>query len=87
MADSSEYRLFETHEFLSKLDRLPSPQATAIRTKLRGRVYPQMRTQPFHGANIRKLRGFAAGVRRYRTGTTAPDECAERCPVSRYVRG
>ena len=68
MADTSEYRLFETDEFLSKLDRLPSPRAAAIRAKLRSHVYRQIRTQPFHGANIRKLRGYAAGVWRYRLG-------------------
>ena len=68
MADTSDYRLFETDEFLSQLERLPSPQATAIRAKLRSHVYPQIRTQPFHGANIRKLRGFAVGVWRYRIG-------------------
>ncbi len=68
MADTSDYRLFETDEFLSRLDRLPSRQATAIRVKLRSHVYPQIRTQPFHGANIRQLRGFAAGVWRYRIG-------------------
>ena len=68
VADTSDYRLFETDEFLSRLDRLPSRQATAIRVKLRSHVYPQIRTQPFHGANIRQLRGFAAGVWRYRIG-------------------
>ena len=68
MADTSEYRLFETDEFLSKLDGLPGPRAAAIRAKLRSQVYLQIRTQPFHGANIRKLRGFAAGAWRYRIG-------------------
>ena len=69
MADTSEYRLFETDEFLSKLDRLPRPRAAAIRAKLGSHVYPQIRTQPFHGANIRKLRGYAARVWRYRIGS------------------
>ena len=69
MADTSEYRLFETDEFLSRLDLLPGPRATAIRAKLGSHVYPQIRTQPFYGANIRKLRGFAAGVWRYRIGS------------------
>ncbi|MDD9986929.1 MAG: type II toxin-antitoxin system RelE/ParE family toxin [Spirochaetaceae bacterium] len=68
MADTSEYRLFETDEFLSKLDGLLGPRAAAIRAKLRSQVYLQIRTQPFHGANIRKLRGFAAGAWRYRIG-------------------
>ena len=68
MADTSEYQVFETNEFISKLEALPGRQAGAIRNKLRSYVYPQIRTQPFYGANIRKLRGFAAGVWRYRIG-------------------
>ena len=68
MADTSEYRVFETDEFISKLEELPGRQARTIRGKLRSHVYPQIRTQPFYGANIRKLRGFAADVWRYRIG-------------------
>ena len=39
-----------------------------IRSKLRSHVYPQIRVQPFYGANIRKLRGFATDVWRHRIG-------------------
>ena len=68
MAATSEYRLFETDEFTSKLEALPGRQAEAIRAKLRSYVYPQIKAQPFYGANIRKLRGFAPSVWRYRIG-------------------
>ena len=39
-----------------------------IRGTLYSHVYLQIRTQPFYGANIRKLRGYPAGVWRYRIG-------------------
>ena len=68
MEDTSEYRIFETAEFMAKLDKLPDRQGRAIRAKLQSYVYPQMRKQPVNGTNIRKLRGFAADVWRYRIG-------------------
>lgn len=68
MAATSEYQIFETDEFTSKLDALPGTQARAIRDKLRIYVYPQIKVQPFYGANIRKLRGYAPDVWRYRIG-------------------
>ena len=67
-AASYQYRVFETDEFVSKLEALPGRQARTIRGKLRSYVYPQIRAQPFYGANIRKLRGFATDVWRYRIG-------------------
>ena len=67
-AASDQYQVFETDEFVSKLEALPGRQARTIRDKLRSYVYPQIRVQPFYGANIRKLRGFAADVWRYRIG-------------------
>ena len=68
MGDSSEYRIFETDEFISKLQKLPSRSERAIRAKLTTYVYPQLRVQPFDGTNIRKLRGFSADAWRYRIG-------------------
>jgi mRNA interferase RelE/StbE len=66
--DSSEYRIFETDEFRHKLEKLSGTNIRAIHTKLENYVYPQLREQPFFGANIRKLRGFDADVWRYRIG-------------------
>ena len=67
-AASDQYQVFETDEFVSKLEALPGRQARTIRGKLSSYVYPQIRAQPFYGANIRKLRGFATDVWRYRIG-------------------
>ena len=67
-AASDRYGVFETDEFISRLAALPRRQARMIRGKLYSHVYPQIRTQPFYGANIRKLRGYSAGVWRYRIG-------------------
>ena len=68
MAATSEYQVFETDEFTSKLEALRGREAAVIRAKLRSHVYPQIKTQPFYGANIRKLRGFSPSVWRYRIG-------------------
>jgi mRNA interferase RelE/StbE len=67
-AGSSEYRIFETEEFQRKADKLPLQDASAIRSKLAEYVYPQLREQPFHGTNIRKLRGYVPNTWRYRIG-------------------
>ncbi len=68
MDDSSEYRVFESDEFIRKLEKLSGTDIRAIRTKLENYVDPQLREQPFFGENIRKLRGFGADVWRYRIG-------------------
>lgn len=68
MEKSSEYRIFETDEFIRKLDRLNRPDAMSIRAKLQSYAYPQLQEQPFYGANIRKLRSFSLDVWRYRIG-------------------
>jgi len=65
---SSEYGIFETAEFVRRIEKLSKADARAIRTKLQKHVYPQLREQPFFGANIRKIRGFSADVWRYRIG-------------------
>ena len=66
--DSSEYRIFETDEFLRRLDKLPRRDADAVRRKLDSYVVPQLRANPFHGPNIRKLRGYSPDTWRYRIG-------------------
>lgn len=39
-----------------------------IEKKLSGYVYPQLRTAPFYGLNIKKLRGYTPQTWRYRIG-------------------
>lgn len=64
----SEFCLFQTDEFLKRLDKLPSQEATQIRKKLKNYVYPQLRGEPFFGPNIKKLRDYSPDTWRYRIG-------------------
>ena len=65
---SSDFRIFETEEFQKKLSRLPARVSRFIRGKLVEYVYPQLRTDPFLGPNIKKLRGYEPDTWRYRIG-------------------
>jgi len=64
----SEYRIFETNEFLKKIKKLSSKDATFLRKKLDSFVYPQIKIEPFWGNNIKKLRGYSPETWRYRVG-------------------
>jgi mRNA interferase RelE/StbE len=63
-----DFRVFETKEFLKKLGKLSEDHAHAIRKKLDGYVYPQLKKEPFFGPNIRKLRDYTPDMWRYRIG-------------------
>jgi mRNA interferase RelE/StbE len=64
----SEFRIFETEEFAKRLMKLSSRDVTFIRRKLRSFVYPQLKTEPFWGNNIKKLQGYTPETWRYRIG-------------------
>ena len=64
----SEFRIFETDELLSKLEKLPAQDRDTIRAKLAEYAYPRLREQPYYGTNIRKLRGYTPDTWRYRIG-------------------
>jgi len=64
----SEFRIFETDEFQKKLGRLPARASRFVQKKLTDYVYPQLRKDPFLGPNIKKLKGYAAAIWRYRIG-------------------
>lgn len=64
----SDYRIFETDEFQSRLRKLNLGQRRVIENKLERYVYPQLRTAPYFGPNIRKLRGYEPETWRYRIG-------------------
>jgi len=64
----SEYRIFETEEFVRALEKLPKDSANFIRVKLVNHAYPQLREMPSYGPNIRKLRGHKPETWRYRIG-------------------
>jgi mRNA interferase RelE/StbE len=66
--DLSDFRIFETDEFMKKLDNLSSRDATFLRKKLDDYVYPQIKSEPFWGKNIKKLQGYSPDTWRYRIG-------------------
>lgn len=65
----SEFRVFETAQFLDDLERISPARREKIEAKLRGFVYPQLRDQPYFGTNIKKLKGFKPETWRYRIGS------------------
>ena len=64
----SEYRVFETKQFLSDLESRLGPRREKVVARLHDDVYPQLRTQPFFGRNIKKLKGYKPETWRYRVG-------------------
>ena len=65
----SDFRIFETAQFLDDLARISPARRDKIVAKLRGFVYPRLREQPYFGANIKKLLGFKPETWRYRIGS------------------
>ena len=63
-----DFRIFETDEFLRRLKKLSSRDATFLRRKLDSFVYPQLKEAPFWGNNIKKLQGYTPETWRYRIG-------------------
>ena len=64
-----DFRIAETDQFLDDLKRISTAGKGRIAPKLRSYVYPQLREQPYFGANIKKLRGYKPDTWRYRIGS------------------
>lgn len=64
----SDYRIFETEEFDKIFKKLSFSDVSFIRKKLEAFVYPQIKTDPFWGNNIKKLQGYTPDTWRYRIG-------------------
>ena len=62
---STEYTIVETEGFQKRIER---QEFRHLHSRVRRYVYPQLRASPYHGPNIRKLRGRYAGYYRYRLG-------------------
>ena len=73
----SDYRIFETEEFQKQLKKVTTSQREVIERKLSGYVYPQLRTAPYYGPNIKKLRGYTPLTWRYRIGNYRVFYCAD----------
>lgn len=68
-ANLSEFRIFETDEFIKKLDKLPNSESSFVRKKLDIYAFPQIRSEPFYGKNIKKLRSYSPETWLYRIGS------------------
>lgn len=64
----SNYRIFETDEYLKALEKLTSRHVSFIKKKLQTYVYPQIKNEPCFGKNIKKLRDYTPDTWRYRIG-------------------
>jgi len=65
----SEFRIFETDQFLDDLERISPARRDKLALKVRSFVYPQLRGQPYFGPNIKKLKGYKPDTWRYRIGS------------------
>ena len=64
----ANFRIFETNQFLSDIEKDFSGQQKRIKKKLVTYVYPQLRQEPYFGKNIKKLTNYEPETWRYRIG-------------------
>jgi mRNA interferase RelE/StbE len=62
------YRIFETKEYSKRVSKFSKHENTFIQTKLSTYIYPQLKTEPHFGKNIKKLVGYEPETWRYRIG-------------------
>jgi mRNA interferase RelE/StbE len=60
--------IFETDQFFEDIAGDFGGHADRIRKKLLKYVYPQLRTNPYFGINIKKLKNYKPDTWRYRIG-------------------
>ena len=65
----TEFRIFETNQFLKDLEQDFSGQQERIKTKLVNYVYPQLKQNPYFGKNIKKLVNYNPDTWRYRVSS------------------
>lgn len=64
----SKYKIFTTEVFSDDLESNLGGNYKRILKKLLDKVYPQLREEPYHGSNIKKLKGVKPDRWRYRIG-------------------
>jgi mRNA interferase RelE/StbE len=67
-ASLSKYKIFETEQFRSDIEKLPKKIRTTIENKIRMYMYPQLGNEPNCGLNIKKLKNYTPPTWRYRIG-------------------
>ena len=60
----SDFKIAETKTF----EKVKKNIDVKLYTKIKNIVYPQLRSNPFYGNNIKKLKGEFEGYYRYRIG-------------------
>ena len=64
----TDFRIFETDQFQKDLKELSRSGLPKLVVKLHEYVYPQLRSNPATGPNIKRLKGQHSSVWRYRIG-------------------
>ena len=64
----NNYKIFETNEFLKRIERISNREKTFIEKKLLQYIYPQLKEEPHYGNNIKKLVYYKPETWRYRIG-------------------
>lgn len=62
---STKFKIAETDTFFKKIEK---SEFRSIYSKINNYIYPQLRSNPFYGPNIKKLKGEFADIYRYRIG-------------------
>jgi mRNA interferase RelE/StbE len=63
-----KFKIFETSQYIADIDRELRHKKRYIENKLHVYIYPQLRSQPYVGKNIKKLKGYDPDTWRYRIG-------------------
>ena len=64
----ADFRVFETDQFQKDLKQIARSGMPKLVDKLRAYVYPQLRSNPITGVNIKRLKGPYSDLWRYRIG-------------------
>ena len=64
----ADYRIFETETYQADIARMGKSGLAKIRSRLEEHVYPQLRREPHHGPQIKKLKNWDPPAFRYRVG-------------------
>ena len=62
----SNFKIFETDNFIRKIDKITGKDKAIIINHLTQKVYKQLAEQPYYGNNIKKLRNYTPETWRYR---------------------
>ena len=64
----NRFKIFETDEFIKKLNNLDHLEKNRFDSKSKNYIYPQLRQNPYYGKNIKKLVNWKPETWRYRLG-------------------